>query len=226
MNLGFLRRRRRAKPLARCNVTSINIKYMGETHAMEGANTNDGVLKIKIPFNNIPSSDFVSEHFIGQSIKIDMVKVRQPFALIVVEPKLPCSIPYNSSTTFEISVVAPKMAYTGPMNLEFIRGKEEFVHVSIPKITLLHIERSTDIEESEIIANMQRNQIFKISVQLYRIMKYGEKVNRIEANKPFEVVSSDPKYPFSLDRKDSFIIELYIKAPAFSYSGALDLTFS
>ncbi len=224
MGLGFFKKRKREEK-AKCTVTSINLKYMGEMHAINGVSTNDDVFKVSIPFSNRPSSDFVSEQFVGQSIKIDAIKVQPPFALVATEPKVPISIPYNASTTLELSIRAPGMAYAGPMNIEIVRGTEEFVHVSIPKIMLLSNGRSAELEDSEIIANMQKNQIFKISVQLYRIMKYGEKISSIEANKPFEVVSSNPAAPISLDRKDSYIVELYIKAPAFSYSGALELSF-
>ncbi len=224
MDLGFLRRKKKTEK-AKCTITSINLKYMGEMHAIDGISTNENIFKVSIPFSNRPSSDFISEQFVGQSMKIDAINVSAPFALVASEPKVPISIPYNVSAKFELSIKAPDMAYAGPMNIEIVRGTDEFVHISIPKITLLSNGRHTEIEESEIIANMQKNQIFKISVQLYRIMKYGEKISSIEANKPFEVVSSDPKVPISLDRKDSYILEMYIKAPAFGYSGALEISF-
>ncbi len=206
-------------------ITSINLKFMGEMHSIGGREVNGNVFELSIPFQNKIGSDLLPDMLKGPKLALAKIEVSQPFQLLDFSPKLPLEVEYMEKVTFKLRIKAPNVAYEGPLTINFGNEPKETVNLNISRITLSTNGRSTELEDSAMVANMQKGQIFKRSVQLYKIMSYNDAVNSISVSSPFELVSVDPKVPFRLDRKDSYIIGIYIKAPDFNYAGDLVISF-
>ncbi len=210
---------------ARVTITSINLKFMGETHSLTGREVRDKVFELSLPFQNKIGSDLLPDMLKGPKLTLNRIDVLPPFQLLEVSPKPPIDIEYMAKTFFRLKIRAPEVTYEGPLAISFGNEPKETVNINISKMTLANGANKVDLEDSAMVVNMQKGQIFKRSVQLYKILSYNDSVSGISLNAPFELVSTDPKMPFRLDRKDSYIMDLYIKAPDFSYAGTLDLVF-
>ena len=211
---------------ARVTITSINIKFMGETHSLMGREVKDSIFELSLPFQNKIGSDLLPDMLKGPKLTLSRIDVSPPFQLVEVSPKPPVDIEYMGKTVFKLRIKVPEVTYEGPLAISFGNEPKETVNINLSKITLSRDGNKVDLEDSAMVVNMQKGQIFKRSVQLYKIMSYNDSVNSILLNHPFELVSTDPKMPLILDRKDSYILDLYIKAPDYSYAGTLDLVFN
>lgn len=208
----------------RINLTSINLKFMGETHGLPGKEVQMGNFDLELPFQNKIGSDLLPDNIRGPPIKIKKISVSKPFSLISVSPELPQEIPYRERRIFRLKINA-NMNYNGPISIDFGNDPTDTINLGISKISLIYGSNHSDLEETSTILKVQKSQVLMKEIQLYRVMGYNEHVSSISVNKPFTILSSDPKTPFPVDKKDSFRIKIFVKVPDFDYSGPLEITF-
>ena len=206
-------------------ITSINVRFMGEVHGMRGLASTSKVFDYELPFQNKIGSDLLPDEVKGPPMKVTEIKVKEPFKLLEISPALPISVPYLSKTMLKLRIEGPEVNYEGPLTIEVASDSGDKVSINIQKIMLHNSSSVIELEDSAIIFPMQRGQVFKKDVQLYKILPYKSALNSIEVNEPFRVVSTEPKIPLVLDKKGSYVISIFMKAPDFSYAGILDLTF-
>lgn len=206
-------------------ITGVSIRFMGEVHGMKGLTVTDKTFYYELPFQNKIGSDLLPEQVKGPPMKVSEIKVKEPFKLIEVSPTLPVSVPYLSRTMLRLKIEAPEVNYEGPLSIEVLSDSADKVSINIQKIMLHNGSTTVELEDSAIIFPMQRGQVFKKDVQLYKILPYKGRLSSVEVNEPFKVVSTEPGIPLVLDRKDSYVMSIFMKAPEFSYAGVLDLTF-
>ena len=214
----------RGKAGGSTRLTTINIRYMGSVHGMDGFQVSGRVFEVNIPFNN-KVNDILPDNLRGPKLNVNSIKVGEPFKLISITPALPVEIDYMSKAVFKLKIQAPDTPYEGPMSVDFGNDPKDIIHISIQKIMLEYNGSRTELPDSSMIMNLQKNIVFKKEVQLYRIVSYGSRVDSMEISKPFEIVSTDPKLPIVADRKDSYVMGVYIKAPDISYAGELTIKF-
>jgi hypothetical protein len=224
-NLGFMN-----KKSFNTVITDMKLKWKGETHKAPGLQTNNKIFDVEIPFHNRSDETDMLRHILKssviESIEIKTIKVAPPFKLVNVDPILPCTIKYGDKVDFKLSIEAPAYSYSGPLEIEFIENEPEKVRVEINKIVLISREKHVAIPHSEMAMSLRKSQIFKVNIQLYKILSYGDKVSSISAGVPFEFVSSLPGVPFSIDNKNSYVVTVFVKAPEVNYGGPLELTFN
>ncbi len=212
-------------------ITVINIKLQGFMHSMKGMQTSEDPFTIEIPFTNKTHTDMLTDsaQFKAQKtgpIRIKGIEVAEPFKLVAIEPKPPMDINADQKIMFRMSVRAPGHNYTGPMSISFLSDEIEMVHIEISKTMLEAKGKKTEIETSSRILNIPKGQIFAEKIQLYKAFSYGDSINKIEIEKPFSFVSSDPKLPLKIDDPNSYILNIYIQAPTSAYAGTLDIKLS
>ncbi|MHB1830097.1 MAG: hypothetical protein ACYCO0_01760 [Candidatus Micrarchaeaceae archaeon] len=206
-------------------VTSVNLKFMGNSHAIDGMHVSEAEFDIDIPFQNKMGSGLLPDNMKGPKMVVSAITVADPFKLIDISPKLPVEVGFLSKVIFKVRIGAPNRTYEGPLSINFSNEASNNVTISLKKVTLHYKDREVELEDSGVTSAMQKSQLFREKVQLYKIVSLGDVVNSIEVSKPFEIVSTDPKLPLKADRKDSYIVSLYMKCPDFSYAGDLDITF-
>ncbi|MCL4375256.1 hypothetical protein M1394_00445 [Candidatus Marsarchaeota archaeon] len=209
----------------RINLTSINLKFMGETHGLPGREVPRGDFELELPFQNKIGSDLLPDSIKGPPIKINKITVSKPFSLVSISPELPQEIPYMERKMFRLKLNAD-LRYSGPILIDFGNDPSDAISLGISKISLVCGSNRTDLEETSSILKVQKSQVLMKEIQLYRVLGYNEHVSSISVNKPFTLLSSDPKPPFNVDKKDSFRIKIFVKAPAFDYSGPLEIVFA
>lgn len=219
------KRPKAAEQDSKITITSINLKFMGNSHGLNGIKVNDAIFNLDIPFQNKMGSELLPDNLKGPNIQIGKISVNEPFKLLDINPKLPVEVPFMSKVVFNLKIQAPDVRYEGPLSLSFGNEPMDTVNISVKKIMLHYKGRSAELEDSKIVSNMQKSQVFKHNIQLYKIMSLGDTLNRIEISKPFEIVSVEPKLPIKADRKDSYIISIFIKSPQASYAGDVDINF-
>lgn len=210
---------------AKLTITSINLKFMGNSHGMDGIKTDSSVFDLNVPFQNKMGSNLLPDNLKGPSLTISKITVAEPFKLLDVEPKLPVQVDYMSRTVFKLRIKGPDVTYEGPLSLNFGNETNDNVGINVQKIVLNHNGKKVELEESGVTATMQKSQLFKHSIQLYKILSFGETLNAVEVDRPFELVSTDPKLPIKIDKKDSYIMNFYLKCPDSSYAGNLEFNF-
>jgi hypothetical protein len=198
---------------------------MGETHSIGGREIKEKVFTVDIPFRNKLGNDLLPDNLKGPGLVVDRIDVAAPFGFIDVSPKPPIRVDYMSSTVFRLRIRAPQVTYEGPLVVTFGSGASDSINLNIQKTTLRYAGNISELENSGMVINMQKGQIFKRSVQLYKILSYGSTLNEVAVNEPFEIVSTEPRLPLTVDKKDSYIIGIYIKAPQYNYAGSIDLAF-
>lgn len=214
------------KPASKVTITSINLKFMGNAHGLDGMPLDKPEFELDIPFQNKMGSGLLPDNLKGPPIKITKIIVAEPFKLLEVSPPLPIDIEYLGRVIFKMKIKAPDMTYEGPLAINFGNESSDSVVINIKKVMLHYKDRSVELEDSSIGATMQKSQLFKEGIQLYKVVSFGDTVNSVSVSKPFEIVSTDPKLPLKADKKDSYIISIYFKSPDFSYAGDLDINFS
>lgn len=216
---------RKKKQGSKVTITSINLKFMGNSHGIDGRSVDGSEFELTLPFQNKVGSGLLPDNLTGPKIVLNQITVGEPFKLLEVSPKLPVEVAYMSKVVFTLKIKVPDMTYEGPMSINFGNEPTNNVTISIKKVTLHHKDRSVELEDSAVTSSMQKSQLFKQNLQLYKVVSFGDTVSRIDVSKPFELVSTDPKLPITADKKDSYIVGLYLKCPDFSYAGDLDIKF-
>ncbi len=208
------------------NITGINLKFMGGTHQIKGMEVKGSTFDIRIPFNNRIGNENLPDNLKGPNVVLSKITVDPPFRLVDVSPALPAQVEYLAKVVFTLRIAAPDMNWEGPMNVSLTSEPSNNVTVSIKTVTLHYKDKSVELEDSGVTSSMQKSQTFKQNVQLYKIISFGDEVGKVEVNEPFQIVSTDPALPIKADRKDSYIMGIYMKCPEFSYAGDLDIKFS
>lgn len=209
-------------------ITTINIKLHGFMHSINGIVVKEKTFPLEIPFRNKTHTDMLTEATSFKAEKAEPIKVKgldvaDPFKLVSIEPALPLDIKADEKVVFKLVIAAPEHNYTGPMNIVFNSDTKEMVHIEITKSILEAKGQKIPIDTSSRILNLPKGQIFTEKIQLYKGFSYGDTVSRIEIETPFTFVSSDPKLPLKIDDTNTYILNLYIQAPATSYAGALQI---
>ena len=207
-------------------ITAVNVKFMGVSHALAGLDVAGREAELKIPFQNKMGNNLLPDNLKGPKAEISKISVMPPFTLESVSPALPVQVEFMSRVVFTIRIGVPDMSYEGPLQINFGNEAANSITISIRKVTLHRGDRHVELEESGVTSSMQKSQLFRQNVQAYKILSFGDQVKNIVVNKPFEIVSTDPKLPLVADRKDSYIISLYMKCPEFNYAGDMDINFS
>lgn len=223
---GLLGEKKTPSPAKKVTITNISLRFMGKPHGIAGMEVTERVFELHIPFQNKMGSDLLPDNLRGPPIVLNSITVTEPFKLVDVDPKLPVEVPYMSKTRFTLRISAPDMAWEGPLSISFGNEPANNVAINVRRVVLHYEGRSAELEESSIKTSMQKSQLFKQSLQLYQILSLGDTVSKVEVNAPFEIVSTDPKLPIKADKKDSYIMSIYMKCPESSYSGDLDIKFS
>lgn len=211
---------------SKVSITSVNLKFMGNSHALNGLEVPSRVFEYTIPFQNRMGSDLLPENLKGPKVTISNITVSDPFKLIEINPKLPVDIQYQSKVSFVLKIEAPDLSYDGPIAINFGNESADNIAININKMILTRNGQSVELENSEMMATMQKHQLFKKEIQIYKIMSLNEKLSKIEVSKPFELVSVQPALPIIADKKDSYIISIFLKAPDSSYAGSVEIKMS
>jgi hypothetical protein len=161
----------------------------------------------------------------GPDITISQITVDKPFQLLEIKPVLPVDVPYMSDTSFSLKIKGPEGSYSGPLVIKLDTNSKENIDLNVSRVMLVGPDKRFELEASAFNMNIKKGQIFKRDIQLFKVLSLGQKVSSIEVVKPFELASCDPKVPFTLDRKDSYIVSLFIKCPDFSYAGEMEILF-
>ncbi|MDE1851701.1 MAG: hypothetical protein KGH69_03375 [Candidatus Micrarchaeota archaeon] len=209
---------------SKVTLTAINLKFMGSVHSIDGMAVGTRDFDLAIPFQNKVGSEMLPDSITGPKMTINSIRVSEPFQLLSVSPKPPVDVGYQERKSFSMRIRAPDMNYEGPMTIDFGNEPKDNVTISIEKVIMAYGSRRTELEESATSMVLQKSQVFKREVQLYKVLSLNDTVNSIRLNEPFELVSTDPKLPIKADRKDSYIIDLYIKAPDYNYAGQLEIS--
>ena len=222
----FLKGRRggTAVNLPRTTLTSVNIRLGGDVHSLPGRDVGE-VFNLDIPFRNRMGSGLLPENLKGPDMTVSSITVDRPFMLLGVSPSLPLNVQHMSEAKFTLSIKAPGGSYTGPLLIRFDTGSDDNIDVKISRMMLASGARRVELEGSTSSMNVKKGQAFRRDIQLYKVLSFQQKVNAIEVSKPFELVSSDPSPPFTIDKKDSYITKLYIKCPDFGYAGEVEIRF-
>ena len=222
----FKRLKKNKKSKASIFLTSINLRFGSDVHALSGKEVEGQEFELEIPFKNTMGSGLLPDHLKGPGIKITSISTDVPFQILSTEPKTPISVDYLSSLVFRVRLRSPTTNYTGPVTISFNTESGDNVNIDLNKVVLVDGTLRVDIEDTASNMILKKSQIIRRDIQVYKILKYGRSVSAVKANDPFEVVSSEPSMPFIVDKKDSYVIKLYIKCPDFNYAGPLELSFS
>ncbi len=207
------------------SISNVNLKFMGAAHALEGMETDSIVFEYKVPFQN-RIGEQIPDHLKGPQITINSISVSEPFELVSVEPILPAKVPYKAKADFTLWIKAPNVLYKGPLSISMSSDPSESIAVDVKGISLEYKDKQVELEHSAIASSMQKSQIFKKDIQLYKIAGLNDHITSISVEAPFELVDTNPKLPIIADKKDSYVVSLYIKAPQSSYAGGLKIKLS
>jgi hypothetical protein len=209
----------------------MNVKLHGYTHNLEGMEIKSKSFPIELPFKNKTHTDMLTEatQFKSQKaqpINIKNLEVSSPFKLASIEPKLPITVNGDEKVVFKMMIEAPEHNYTGPLNITFVSDGIETVHIEITKTVLVAKGQRVPIETSGTMFNIPKGQIFVDKVQLYKAFSFGDVISKVEVSEPFAFAGSEPKLPVKIDDTNSYILNLYIQAPATTYAGELEVRIS
>lgn len=209
-------------------ITSIKLYWRDTSHSMDGMDISGKVFTVTVPFTN--HSDTSELSFLKTTEKRETVtdiSTSDPFSIDSIDPKPPVEIKPGEHIDFKISLKAPDYNYNGPLTLRFSapKNKDDLIDLNINKIVLKSGDKEVNLDDTRYFTNFAKNQIFDISVQMYRILEYKGKVESIELNEPFKLVKLDTELPFTINDPSSFVVNLSIKGPDFNYSGPLEITF-
>ncbi|MGC8651975.1 MAG: hypothetical protein ACP5UH_01855 [Candidatus Micrarchaeia archaeon] len=212
---------------ARTEVTTLNLKWHGETHHAPGLKTSSNIFDVVIPFHNRQEGTDTLQQILKstvlEDISVQEISVGAPFRLVGIEPRPPITIKYGNKVDFKLAIEAPPYSFKGPLEISFIENEPDKVRVEINRIVLVHESRNVPIPSTEMAMNIRKSQAFRVSVQLYKILSYGDKVHSISVNAPFKFISSMPEPPFTIDNKNSFMVTIFVQAPEIGYGGPLEI---
>ncbi|BCS91278.1 MAG: hypothetical protein ARM1_0735 [Candidatus Micrarchaeota archaeon] len=212
------------------NVTSVIATWAGSQHVIDdkGFIFNKKSRILKIPFSNYLPDEIALEDMLQSResfsvIKLNDILVNKPFIIESIKPKPPLTIKPNEQVDLLIKVRRPEMSYTGPLRLDFIGERSDnTVKIEIPKLVIRYNGSKIEDSSEHYIIRAPKGYIFNIKIQLAKYIEAGKRVESIKAEKPFEIIDTDPKTPFTID-KDHNLIELKIKMPDISIASELEL---
>ncbi len=207
-------------------VTSISLGWSGTTHSLPGIDSEGSVFEAKIPFSN--KVEGIMEVLKAQSsapVVISGFESSQPFRILSVSPKLPANVEANTTQVFTLKIEGPAYKFEGPLQLKMLSDTSGFVQIGVPKIIVHTRKGTTTLDEPARTMSVPKGNVFTFHLQMYRVLSYTDKVESVGVSEPFELVETTPMAPFSLEVKDSYVLELKIRAPDFSYSGNLEINF-
>jgi hypothetical protein len=224
--LDFFKKGKKEGPSAgsRTTITNINIRLGGDVHSLPGRDVGDS-FDLTIPYKNTIGNGLLPDNLKGPDVTVSQITIDKPFELVECKPNLPINIPYMSQEKFALKIKAPNYSYNGPMVVKFDTSSKENIDVNVSKIMFVHGTKRVELESSAFNMNIKKGQVFKRDIQLYKILSFGQEVKAIEISKQFEIADCNPKAPFKLDAKDSYIVSLFIKCPDFSYAGEMEIYF-
>lgn len=206
------------------NIKNINIYWKGAIHTLKGVESDDKIFTVTIPFSNKNNNNL---SFLKKQEKtpeiIKEINTTKPFRIVSVSPELPIEIPDSESKELGITVEGPDFNYSGVLTLKFKSKVEPKVHVELPDVYIIRGNKRVKANNSKQLYNLMKNQIFEVSVQMYRLLTFNDTVERVSVNKPFGFEGCSPKLPFRIDDKSSYVVTFMIKAPEFNYSGSLEI---
>lgn len=213
------------------SITSLNLRWHGQMHAMEGLVPKERRFTVTIPFQNKTAQDKLPFEALKQRFKaeeqppivISGIQLSDPFKLVSVEPKLPRSVASGERVEFVVTVDGPDYGYNGPLTVMLNSEEASMIKVQINKVMLRTASKSVEIENSGVILNMPKGGIFKNSVQLYKALSYGDVVTRVTIGKPFDFVESEPHLPFTVNDPSSYLVTFYVRAPDLDYAGPMEI---
>lgn len=226
LDLSKFFKRSNRKSAAATAITSISINYMGDKHGLDGMQVHEKVFELSIPFQNKTGSDLLDESLKRPDLRIEGISVSKPFELVDVTPKPPIVVKYKEGIKIGLRIRAPDIPYTGPMSVSLGEKESGMVRVEIQQILAVRNGGKVMLEEAPSVLSVQKGQVLKRDVQLYKVMKYGDEVKGIAVNAPFVFSGSEPKVPFSIDKEGSYIISVIVLAPDANYAGPLEITFT
>ncbi len=215
----------RKKPVQTTEITNVYIRLGGDVHSLGSRSVKHPVFSVEIPFHNRLGNGLLPDNIRGPPVGVSGISVERPFVLLSVSPKPPVNVDYMSKSVFSIKLRAPEGSYSGPLYIRFDTDTASDISIRIESITLRQMDKSYGLEESASAMVVRKAQVFRKDIQLYKILSYGQKVNSIEVSDPFSIEEAKPALPFTIDKKDSYVLELYIRCPDFSYAGPMELTF-
>ena len=221
----FMKRGKKEESLI--EVKNVNVRWRGSFHSLQGISSKESRFVYKIPFKNtIEQNELLKDIAKEQKpdvMRIEGITVAQPFKLVSVEPNPPFEIKAGEKIEISLTIDGPEGKYSGPMSVSILENQPETVKIGVNKVILHRAGKDFEIDNSSIMMEIQKNMIFGNKIQMYKIMGFGDTANAIRVSPPFKFVSSNPKLPFTIDDKNSYIAELYIQAPESSYAGPLDV---
>ncbi len=207
-------------------VTSINLKWRGATHSINGMKIAKRLFEIKIPFQNKPEEDYNLDFLKKQkkpAATVNKIDVKEPFKLVSIAPELPAKIEESEKIEFKAMIEAPDYGYEGPLNVELITDNSDLAHIEIPKVVVISQTNKLELKEKKRIMDIPKGQVFKQNIHLFGVVEFGTEIKKITVASPFTFVSSDPMIPFKVDRKTGYLIDIYIQAPQQNYGGDLEI---
>jgi len=204
-------------------VTNISLRFMGAVHGIPGITSEKQVFYVNIPFQNKMGSNLLPDDLKGPSMKIKEIKVGMPFKLLDVSPALPAEIPFMEKAVFRLKIEGPSINYEGPMSITMNDEPAENIGLNIKAIVLSKGNQRVELQNSSMRLSLQKGQIFKTELQMYNVLKYNDKISRVRTAPPFTVESTDPAAPASVDKKDSYVMKIYVRAPDSNYTGDLEI---
>lgn len=217
--------RGKSKEPSSVNLTSITLKFGGDTHALGGREIKEQVFDLDIPFQNKMGSGLLPDNLKGPEITINEIKVEKPFELVKASPQPPLNIAYLGSTHFKLKIRIPTPNYSGPLAITFGTDSKDNVNIDVERMVLIDGTKRTELDGTKVNMILKKQQIIRRDIQAYNILKHGRTVHEVKINKPFEIVSIDPPAPFTVDKKDSYVLKMYIKCPEFNYAGPMEISF-
>ncbi len=206
------------------SITGINIRLGGDVHSLPGREVGE-VFDLSIPFKNRLGNGLLPDNLKGPDITVSNITVDMPFRLVETVPKLPVEVPYKSEVSFALKIKGPEGNYSGPLLIKFDTSSKDNIDLNIARIVLASGAKKADLEGSTFNMNIKKGQIFRRDIQLYKVLSFQQKVEAVEISAPFQIISTEPKAPFAIDKKDSYVMTIFIKCPEFSYAGDMEIVF-
>ncbi len=205
-------------------ISGINLYWKGSMHTLNGVSAKQGEFEVVIPFRNKKDE---SLSFLKRKKKaaerLERITADKPFTILEISPTLPLEIEEGESKEIRIKLKGPDFGYSGILTLKMYGPEEERIHLEIPEVFLKRGERKVKVNEHGEVYNLLKNQVFEVSVQMYKLLTLHDMVNVVKLNAPFEFEGTEPKLPFELADPSSFLVTFMIKAPDFDYSGPLEI---
>ena len=129
-------------------LTSINLRFGSDVHALQGKEFDKEEFELKIPFKNTIGSGLLPDNIKGPEITIKKISVDSPFQLTQLSPKPPLKVGYLSSTSFNMRLRSPSPNYTGPVTISFETDTSDNVNIDINKVVLIKGDMRREIEDT------------------------------------------------------------------------------